>query len=178
MESVGRILLTVYFVIVLGAEAIGCAYFASVVNWELRPYFDSHGMKQESSDASQAFGYLVASAVISGLSVILTLWKLCLGERSEDDEDDDNKGDLLSSLLSVAAAITMVVFACLTIQHSWGWWRHFASDGNGHLASASHGLAALLITIMVLSTAGSIVKIMCWFGSCTSTSKDRGGDRF
>ncbi|KAI6085858.1 hypothetical protein F4821DRAFT_260553 [Hypoxylon rubiginosum] len=155
-------ILLCYFLLIICANVVGGAYFASIINQELKPYFDSHGMQQDASDARQAFGYLVASAVLSGLSLVGTLWNLCRGGGSRDDEDDGKKGGLCSELLSVSAGIVMIVFACLTTEHSWGWWRYFASEDSDHLAAASQELAAFLITVMVLSAVGSVARALLW----------------
>ncbi|KAI1762959.1 hypothetical protein GGR53DRAFT_532019 [Hypoxylon sp. FL1150] len=145
-----------YSFLLLGAQAGGSAYFASTVSQELRPYFDSHGMRGEASDAGQAFGYLVASAIFAGLSVVGMLMNMCRGSRGSEE---DGEG-LYSIVFGVSVAIIFTVFACLTIQHSWGWWQHFAAEGNDHLAEVSRGLAAFLISIIVLSAVGSITWIV------------------
>ncbi|KAI6085852.1 hypothetical protein F4821DRAFT_279033 [Hypoxylon rubiginosum] len=156
--------LVLYFLLVFVASTVGSAYFAATVDQELRPFFEGHGMEPEASDARQAFGYLVASAVLGGLSVIRAIWKLCNPSPRSDDDDDKRQG-LCSTLISLACSIVLLAFAILTIQHSWGWWKHFDAEGNGHLAAASQGLAVFLISMMVISVFGSIVAIVVGISS-------------
>ncbi|KAI0160950.1 hypothetical protein GGR52DRAFT_586270 [Hypoxylon sp. FL1284] len=140
------------------AETVGHAYFASVVAREVRPYFISQGMQPEASDALQAFGYLVASTVILGLtfiSILVRVFRMVCGFGR--DEKDETTGGWFSSLLAVAAAITLIVFACLTTAHAWGWWHYFAAQGNSHLAAACQGMAAMIIAYLILSVGGIVV---------------------
>ncbi|KAI4867412.1 hypothetical protein F4820DRAFT_446043 [Hypoxylon rubiginosum] len=160
MESIVLSLINVCYILLLGAEAVGSAYFASVINQELRPYFDAHGMQSEAADARQAFGYLVAAVVLLGLSFLGTLVKVglatCGCDRLSDDSDDSDD-NLCVLLVSYAAYIILLVFTCLTAAHAWGWWKYFAAEGLDHLAASCLGLAAMIIACLVLSLCTLIV---------------------
>ncbi|KAI6082009.1 hypothetical protein F4821DRAFT_264385 [Hypoxylon rubiginosum] len=150
----------VFLMILYIAQTVGCSYFASVVNSEIRPYFDEHGMQAQAKDSRQAFGYLVASAVLSGLSVIVAPCRLF---RSPKPNGEDKSGLCISACttyITFAAVVTVFVFACLTAAHSWAWWKDFASEGLDHLASQCQRLAIYLIVVLVSSAVGSIVGII------------------
>ncbi|KAI1774968.1 hypothetical protein F4818DRAFT_57297 [Hypoxylon cercidicola] len=148
-------LFVVYYLILFGGQAVGGAYFASVVNHALRPYFEANGMESEVADAKQAFGYLVASAVMSGLAFITLVLKVCRFVCGCGEGSDDHS--VCGTLISFAGAIVMIVFACLTTVHAWTWWQFFAAEGIDNLAASCHGLAAMIIAYLVLSVVGLIL---------------------
>ncbi|XXG98160.1 hypothetical protein Hte_004481 [Hypoxylon texense] len=147
MDAIWYSALTSINLISLTAQTVGHAYFASVVDRELRPYFNEHNMLSDAAHAHLAFGYLVTAAVLVGLSVLGSIYSVICGRRRNDDSSH-----LLKSFIVVAGAVTLMVLACLTIAYSWGWWHYFAAEGLDHLAAVCRGLAIMLIVFLVMSS--------------------------
>ncbi|OTA98661.1 hypothetical protein M426DRAFT_258214 [Hypoxylon sp. CI-4A] len=152
-----RILALIANIILTGCQTVGYACFAAAVNNQLHPYFNANGMATDAANADQAFGYLVTSAVLFGILFTMLVLRLLDGNSSQRPSDGNDKSSdttimgIVLNLIALAAGVTVLVFACLTAVHTWGWWRYFSAQGIDHLANACCGLAGMIITSLLMT---------------------------
>ncbi|KAI2616332.1 hypothetical protein GGR54DRAFT_242109 [Hypoxylon sp. NC1633] len=163
MDPVIRSLILAFYLLLVGSQAAGYGYFAAIINKEVRPYFIAHRMDAEVANAGQTFGWLIASCGILGLSFFAVLPKICACGRSKSHEykSGSSIGTIFRGLISLAAVLTLIVFACVTAAHALGWWDYFTGAGQDHLAEICHGLAAMMIICLVISGCSIAVMLGC-----------------
>lgn len=141
---------TIIYAALLGCQAGGYSYFAAFVNNELVPYFVQKGMESDAKDAHEVFVYLLVSAILIWIMFLLMAICPCVTGYKTDGSQSGSKLTLIMKLPQLVASIVLLVFACLTAQHSWNWWIYFNATDLEHLASNCHGIAAMVITSLVL----------------------------
>ncbi len=155
---------TIIFRLILSAillcQAIGAAYFASITNNQLRPYFTLHSMDADTHTAQIVFVYLFMSAVFASGGFVSVSTSVCKCGRNVPEEQNEEKKASCCALFSravvVCVTIVMLALGGITAKASWSWRRHFEIQNEGALAAKSHGLAGMTVVILTI-TACSIL---------------------
>ncbi|KAI1651639.1 uncharacterized protein F4817DRAFT_325080 [Daldinia loculata] len=138
----------------LGLEAGGYSYFAAFVHNELTPYFTEHGMEAQLNDSRLVFTYLLISAIFLWCSVLSMMLGLCCGTGRDSygrERSGFTCGSGLRVIISCAFMLAMIILASLTVQHVWEWWQYFEANNLHHFASNCHGLAGMILAVLVLT---------------------------
>lgn len=150
MDATWTILLRIFLVATLIGQAIGAAYFASVVNHHIHPYFDFHDMKTDASTAQLVFVYLFFSAVFSSISFMTATISFWLPSQSSNEKKPVSFWISIWRTIQACFGFFMITMGIITAKTSWSWGRLFETDNESYLAKQCYGLAGMMIAMLVI----------------------------
>ncbi|EMR72268.1 hypothetical protein UCREL1_696 [Eutypa lata UCREL1] len=150
MGATWTTLLRVFLVAILLGQAIGAAYFASVVNHHIHPYFDFHDMATDASTAQLVFVYLFFSAVFSSISFMTATISFWLPSQSSNEKKPVSCWISIWRTIQACFSFFMITMGIITAKTSWSWGRLFETDNESYLAKQCYGLAEMMIAMLVI----------------------------
>ncbi|KAK7753905.1 hypothetical protein SLS62_004002 [Diatrype stigma] len=151
MEALWLIVFRIILSAIILGQTIGTAYFATVVNHEIGPYFVSQAMEAEAKRAQLIFVYLVLSTIATAISFFNLAMSICTCGQNRKEKNQAAFCRSLFTFIMACVGVVVIVFAIISAKTLWLWSPYFHANGQDNLARKARELAVLIIVVLAVN---------------------------